>query len=43
MARLNISPELTRSLQNLDRSLANAQSVTADARREVRPICQRVA
>ena len=38
MAKLSNSPELSRSLDNLDRSLDNVQSVTADARRQVRPI-----
>ena len=38
MAKLSTSPELTQSLQNLDRSLDNVQAVTADARKQVRPI-----
>jgi paraquat-inducible protein B len=42
LAELSTSPELTRSLQNLERSLDNVQSVTTDARRQVRPILAQV-
>lgn len=38
LAQLSTSPELTKSLQNLQHSLGDVQEVTADARRQVGPI-----
>ena len=42
LARLSQSPELTRSLQDLQQSLRNVRGVTADARRDVQPILSEV-
>lgn len=38
IARLSNSPELTNSLRNLDRSLANVDQITAQARERIAPI-----
>jgi len=40
LATLSKSPELTQSLQNLDKAMANVEQVTADAKGQVKPILE---